>query len=207
MKNSETIVYLKQWLGSGSINLFGLPYSGKDTHGRELAEYFDAPLLGGGDILRNSIIPPESKALLDAGFLMPTDQYQEIVLPYLSRKEFQGRPLILSIVGRWDGEQYGVMKATEASGHPMKAVIYLNIDEETVYERFHAAQKLGDREARDDDAEHVLANRIAQFHEKTLPVIDYYRRAGLLIELNSVMPRPQVSQLILDKLQERAQES
>ena len=27
----EKITVIKQWLGTGSINVFGLPFSGKDT--------------------------------------------------------------------------------------------------------------------------------------------------------------------------------
>src|SRR4051812_48122280 len=97
------LLTVKQWLGTGSINIFGLPFAGKDTHGGELAKIFDAPLLGGGDILRNSIIPPELQASLDAGNLFPTNEYMNIVTPYLSKEEFADRPLVLSSVGRWIG--------------------------------------------------------------------------------------------------------
>jgi len=34
----EKIVAIKKWLGTGSINIFGLPMSGKDTMGIRLAE-------------------------------------------------------------------------------------------------------------------------------------------------------------------------
>ena len=82
---------IKSWLGSGSINIFGLPYAGKDTHGGTLSQLFEAPLLGGGDILRNSIIPPELQKDLDAGMLFPTPHYLRIVTPYLSKPELENR--------------------------------------------------------------------------------------------------------------------
>lgn len=191
---------IKSWLKSGSINIFGLPFAGKDTHGSTLAELFDAPLLGGGDILRNSTIPPDLKAGLDAGMLFPTDDYLRIVTPYLSKPEFENRPLILSSVGRWIGEEQGVLQATETSNHPTKAVIYLHLAEEMVHKRWAKSQEKGDRGSRADDAAHVLGTRIQEFNQKTLPVIDVYRQKGLLIEVNSDAEKHEVIETILARL-------
>ena len=49
----EKLSIIKSWLGSGSINLFGLPMSGKDTQGIKLAEALDAKFLSSGMIIRN----------------------------------------------------------------------------------------------------------------------------------------------------------
>jgi len=195
---------IKTWLGSGSINLFGLPYAGKDTQGHKLAEQFGATVLGGGEILRNSVIPPHVKEAIDAGNLAPTQEYIDIVLPYLSRQEFAGQPLILSSVGRWHGEEDGVMQATEQSGHPIKAVIFLNIDEGILRQRWEYAQSAGTRGQRADDAEEKLATRLAEFREKTLPVIEYYRQKGLLIEVDGSQNVETVNQQILEALASRA---
>lgn len=191
---------IQSWLGSGSINIFGLPFAGKDTHGGSLSKIFNAPLLGGGDILRNSTIPPELKKDLDAGMLFPTDEYLRIVTPFLSKPEFDNRPLILSSVGRWIGEEQGVLEATEASNHPTKAVVYLHLSEEMLHERWAKSQAKGDRGDRADDAQHVLETRINEFKEKTLPVIEVYRKKGLLIEVNSDAEKHEVIETILARL-------
>ncbi|MDX2776520.1 nucleoside monophosphate kinase [Streptomyces caniscabiei] len=195
---------IKKWLGSGSINIFGLPFAGKDTHGETLTHLLGACLLGGGEILRGSTIPSDLKAQLDAGILFPTDEYLRIVTPYLSRPEFENKPLILSSVGRWIGEEEGVMQATAASGHPTKAVIYLHAGDEVVYRRWKKSQEKGDRAGRADDAEHVLATRIEEFNTKTLPVIEVYRQKGLLIEVNSDAEKQEVLENILARLYLRA---
>lgn len=191
---------IQSWLGSGSINIFGLPFAGKDTHGATLSKIFDAPLLGGGDILRNSTIPPELKKGLDAGMLFPTDEYLRIVTPFLSKPEFDSRPLVLSSVGRWIGEEQGVLEATKASNHPTKAVVYLHLSEETLHKRWEKSQAHGDRGERADDAQHVLETRINEFKEKTLPVIEVYRDMGLLIEVNSDAEKHEVIETILARL-------
>jgi adenylate kinase len=184
----QQIETIKQWLGTGSINLFGRPFAGKDTQGRAMADLFNAPLIGGGDILRSGNTPERTIKAINAGFLAPTDDYIAIVLPYLQRNEFKDRPLILSSVGRWHGEEQAVVRAAEAANHPIKCVIYLNVSEETVRERWqkgHEQKSLGDRGSRADDEIEKLATRLQEFANKTLPVIDYYRQAGLLYEIKA----------------------
>lgn len=195
---------IKEWLGSGSINLFGLPYAGKDTQGHLLAEEFGGQLLGGGEILRNSVITPAGKAAMEAGELFPTDEYIATVLPYLSKDEFAGKPLILSSVGRWFGEQEGVVQAAEQSGHPLRAVVYLTIDESIIYERWEIASSTNDRAGRADDEREKLAVRLAEFREKTLPVIEFYREKGLLIEVDSSKHVIDVTRDIINALASRA---
>src|ERR1700741_1102728 len=101
VERAQEIQTIKKWLGTGSINVFGLPFAGKDTHSQELAVQLDGKILGGGEILRNSIIPDHVRELIDEGHLAPTEDYIRIVLPYLSKEEFADKPLILSSVGRW----------------------------------------------------------------------------------------------------------
>lgn len=196
----EKIDSIKQWLGTGAINIFGLPYAGKDTHGKFLAETLGANLLGGGEILRNSEIPPHAKEILDAGQLIPTEDYVNIVLPYLSNQNLRDKPLILSSVGRWHGEEDGVMDAAEKSHHPIKAVIYLHITIETANERFKSALETGVRGHRADDDQDKLIVRFSEFTEKTLPVIDYYREKNLLIEIDGNPSIDDVRTKIIDEL-------
>ncbi len=204
--SEQAIERIQQWLGTGSINIFGLPYAGKDTHGEFLAQALNATLLGGGDILRNSPIPEHIKTIMDAGNLIPTDEYIRIVLPFLSRPETADSPLILSSVGRWHGEEQGVLDATEQSGHPIKAVIYLHISMQTANTRFNRALNTGDRGMRRDDDKEKLIVRFSEFAEKTLPVIEFYRREGLLIEIDGNPPVEEVRATILRELEKRAAE-
>lgn len=198
--SAADIEVIKDWLGTGSLNIFGLPFAGKDTHGHYLAKIFNASIMGGGDILRNSVIPSHVKKIIDSGRLAPIDDYIQIVLPYLSRAEFAGRPLILSSVGRWHGEEPGVIAAAEAADHPLKAVVLLSVSEETAFRRFVASKGEKHRADREDDAEHTLAVRFDEFNNKTLPVINFYRELGLLIEVDGNPPKQEVHQAILQKL-------
>ena len=201
----EQLNQIRAWLKTGSINIFGLPLSGKDTVGQKLAESLGAQFLSSGSILRNSAdLSKLSKSVVDAtneGNLTPTDDFERIVLPYFARPEFAGSALILSSIGRWSGEESSVMQALEQANHPLRAVIVLNISENTVLERWEAAKILGDRDGRADDrSEQILKRRLDEFNTKTLPVIMRYQELGLLVPVNGNQPRPDVISEVIEKL-------
>jgi adenylate kinase len=192
--------HIRNWLGTGSINIFGMPFAGKDTQAQVLADLFGGTVLGGGEILRNSVIPDHVAEVMAAGGLIPTEDYIQIVLPYLSKSEFRDKPLILSSVGRWQGEENGVLGAAEEAGHPIKAVILLKVDEQTARKRHDSEDIVADRGIRIDDSPEKLTNRFNEFRIKTLPVIDHYRELGLLIEIDGGQTPPQVTQEIIAHL-------
>jgi len=203
MTDDSQILAISNWLDSGSINIFGLPFAGKDDQASRLEKLLGGARLGGGDILRSSMTP-EIKSYLDRGKLIPSELYVEVVLPYLSQKELQGKPLILSSVGRWLGEEVGVMEALEEASHPLKAVIFLDVSPEDALKRLHHSKTLKDRGDRDDDDEKLLMTRFEEFENKTLPVIERYRELGLLIEIDATQSREAVRDSIIEKLAERA---
>ncbi len=198
--SDKQLTTIKSWLGSGSINIFGLPFAGKDTHGHHLAKLLDATLLSSGEVFRATTLEPDEQAALDSGHLPSSEVFMRVFTPYLSKPEYAGQPLILSSVGRWIGEEKGILQATDASNHPIKAVIYLHLSEEMVHTRYQKSQELGDRGNRADDEAHKLETRIAEFTDKTIPVIEEYRKLGLLIEVNSDAAKSEVLETILARL-------
>lgn len=203
--SDASVQQIAAWLKTGSINLFGIQFSGKDTQGRRLVELFNAPpLIGGGDILRNSVIPEHVKKIMETGFLPPVDDFVRIVIPYLKRQEFAGKPLILSAVGRLYGEEKAIMRAIEEAGHPLRAVILLHLDESLVWKRWELLKQQNDRGNRVDDTVEGLKTRLEEFRKRTLPVIEFYRDKGLLIEVDGSLPADEVTDAILAGLAKRA---
>lgn len=205
MMDNNAIPTIKNWLGNGSINLFGSQFCGKDTQGQILKDMFDGVLFGGGDILRSQQDRPDVLEAMNRGNLAPTDAYREIVIPYFNRDEFAGKPLFLSSVGRMYGEEGAVMEAASASGHPMKAVLVLNIDDAEVWRRYEIANnEKHDRGSRDDDSEEALKRRLHEWHHNTSKVIDYYRQRGLVLDIDGSPAKEIVTQNIIDSLRKRA---
>ena len=201
----EKIEAIKKWLGTGSINIFGLPMSGKDTVGIKLAELLGARFLSSGLIIR-AMEQEENKHYTDSGQLIPNDVFYKWVLPYFSRADLSNSALVLSSVGRWDGEENFVMNAAEDGGHPIKAVILLNVSEADVALRWEAVREAGVRESgeitkrEDDKKREVFDTRIAEFNEKTIPVLKHYQQLGLLVPVQADMTREEVLNLVIDKL-------
>jgi adenylate kinase len=200
----EKIQTIRQWLGSGSINLFGHPFAGKDTQGILLSKMFHAPLVAGGEILRSYPDQTRLKQLLSSGKLIPSDLYLQIILPYLSQDKYKGQPLILSSVGRMKGEEHTVLQASINSGHPIRAAVLLRLSDEAVWDRFTASQAEHDRGERTDDKKSTITTRLHEFHQKTMPVINFYERQNLLVDIDGTQDKEHVTEQIINALFKRA---
>lgn len=203
-EDNQKIAKIKEWLGTGAINIFGLPMSGKDTQGIKLAEALKGKFLSSGIIIR-AMEKQTRNSYSKTGNLIPTDVFLEWVLPYFDREDLSEYPLVLSSIGRWAGEEDQVMSAATESGHDIKAVVILNVSESDVEERFEKAKELGDRGDREDDKdEAVFRNRLEEFRKKTLPVLEHYRTLGLVVEINGDQRRDLVFSEMIEKLYQKA---
>lgn len=200
----QQIEKIKTWLGTGSINVFGLPMSGKDTVGVKLAELLGAKFLSSGDIIRAMEAALNVNVSQD-GNLTPQNVFFDWVLPYFEKKELWDYPLVLSSIGRWAGEENEVMSVAKSSGHPIKAAVMLQLSEQTAIERWEAAKLLDDRGLRADDADpQIFQRRLSEYREKTLPVLRHYQELGLLVPVKANASRPQVLAGVVEALAEFA---
>ena len=200
MRMDAQIQQIKSWLGIGSINIFGLPMSGKDTVGVQLAEKLGAKFLSSGIIVR-AMEQATGQALSHGGKLVPSSVFYDWVLPYFEKEERWKYPLVLSSIGRWSGEEDEVMAVAKSSGHTIRAAIELKLSDKDVVDRWEAAKILGDRGLRADDADPaVFQTRIDEYHEKTLPVLKRYQELGLLVSVPADLPRELVFQNVVNAL-------
>lgn len=198
----DKLAKIKAWLGTGSLNVFGLPMSGKDTVGERLAKDLDAKFLSSGIIIR-AFEAEQNQNMTGSGQLIPTNIFYDIILPYFSREEMKNDSLILSSVGRWAGEEDKIMEAAKNGGHEIKAVVLLDLTEADVKNRFEAAKELNDRGGRADDASiEIFETRIREFNEKTVPVLNHYDELKLLIRVPADGSRDEVYSSVVDKLVE-----
>ena len=198
----DKLAKIKAWLGTGSLNIFGLPMSGKDTVGERLAKDLGAKFLSSGIIIR-AFEAEQNQNMTGSGQLIPTNTFYDIILPYFSREEMKNDSLILSSVGRWAGEEDKIMEAAKNGGHEIKAVVLLDLTETDGKNRFEAAKELNDRGERADDANlEIFETRIREFNEKTVPVLNHYDELKLLIRVPADGSRDEVYLSVIDKLVE-----
>lgn len=196
----EQLQAIKKWLGTGSINIFGVPMSGKDTVGVRLAEALGGKFLSSGLIAR-TLEESTNQNVTGGGKLMPSNLFYDWVLPYFEKKELWEYPLVLSSIGRWEGEENQVMSVAKSSGHPIRAVVMLQLSEEDAIGRWEAAKLLNDRGLRADDADpKVFQTRLNEYREKTVPVLRHYQELGLLVPVKANAPRDQVFANVVEAL-------
>lgn len=206
-KKIETI---RQWLGSGAINIFGIQFSGKDTLGKSLADKLGAKFISSGDIVRSAANSHQDATIRQAaidsqtGILTPTNEFRQLIVPYLKDPNLTGWPLVLSSVGRWSGEEDVIAAALTKSGHPLKAVIVLDIPETEIWQRWQAVKHTRNGGRADDLTRERIELRIREFKLKTLPVIEKYRRLGYVIDIDATDAIPDTFRTAILALYQRS---
>ena len=161
--------------------IFGPPGSGKGTQAARIEQEFGLTHLSTGDILR-----AEAKrggelgreaAKMARGELVPDDLVDRIVESRL-RQEGAGDVLL-------DGfprtlEQARVLDTIlESEGRAVELVLALEVPEEELVRRLlHRAEV----ENRVDDTPEAIGERLEEYRELTMPVLDHYRGLGVRVE-------------------------
>lgn len=173
--------------------LIGIQGAGKSTQGNMLSEKFGIPYLSSGHVFREmskdkSDIGRWLKETLNAGALVPDEQTLEIILTYLKKPEYSNGYIL-------DGFPRTVPQA-EAFGDQAEKVIYLDVSDREALWRISG--RVSDRQ---DETLHALRKRIELFHEKTEPVIEYYRDHGKLVQVDGEQDVEEVFAAILGHLE------
>lgn len=176
------------------IILIGIQGSGKSTQGNLLSQKLDIPYLSSGHIFREMAkektpLGRYIKETMNAGYLIPDDKTLEIVQEYLGREEYSQGYIL-------DGFPRTVPQA-EKFVNGIKAVFYLRVSDKEALWRLAGRDDGGVRE---DNTLKAIMKRIDLFHEKTEPVIDYYRQKGVLHEIDGEKSIEEISQEIMNKL-------
>ena len=55
---------------------------------------------------------------------------------------------------------------------------------------------------REDDTPEIVAKRLADYHTQTEPILDFYRKKGVVIEIDGALEAEAVQQKIIEELSE-----
>jgi adenylate kinase len=181
--------------------LMGPPGAGKGTQAKFVAEHFKIPAISTGDIFRVNVskdtpLGQEAKRYMDAGEYVPDDVTNRMVRNRIDEPDAErgflldGYPRTLAQVEELDG-------MIRFTGHALDAVVSIAIDDEEIVRRLLQRAQL---EGRADDTEDVIRRRQEIYGEQTAPLIDVYRRRGILIEVDGLGEVDEVTQRIFDAL-------
>lgn len=161
--------------------MLGPPGSGKGTQAARLTEKYRIPHIATGDIFRaqaesGTPLGAEVKAHLDRGELVPDELAIDVIRHRLAQPDAQ-HGFVLDGFPRTVPQAQALDAMLAELGRPLDAVLYLDVDRQTLIDRMlHRAQV----EQRSDDQPDVIRHRIDVFLEQTAPLVDYYRRQSKL---------------------------
>jgi adenylate kinase len=161
--------------------IFGPPGSGKGTQAARVESEFGLRHLSTGDILRAEADRGgelgSQVARMAKGELVPDDLVERIVE---SRLREQGASDVLLDGFPRTLEQARVLDSMlAAGGRAVDLVIGLDASEQELVRRLlHRAEI----EKRADDTPDAIAERLQEYRQLTMPVLDHYRRKGVRVE-------------------------
>ncbi len=167
------------------IILIGIQGSGKSTQGNLLSQKYKIPYLSSGHIFREiskdkTKLGRYVKETMNAGYLIPDTKTLTIVEEYLKTPKYNKQFIL-------DGFPRTVNQAKKFS-HKINKVFYLKVsDKEALWRLSYRNDNL-----RDDETLGALRKRIELFHKVTEPVIKYYHKKAILVEVDGEQKIEQV---------------
>jgi len=169
-----------------NLVLFGPPGAGKGTQACYLSKAYHLIHLSTGDILREEIaaeteIGLKAKDLICRGELVPDSMVIDLI-----RNKLDKNPTVNGFL--FDGFPRTVPQAEALDKllvhyrRNVSAMLSLEVENEELISRL---MMRGATSGRSDDADRtIIENRIQVYHEKTEPLINYYKDAGKYESIN-----------------------
>jgi adenylate kinase len=210
------------------IVLLGPPGAGKGTQAKILAETSKLVHISSGDLFRENIgnqteLGKLAKSYMDKGQLVPDDVTIAMIRDRIARADCEAGAIL-------DGFPRTPTQADELEtmlaefGGQVNTVLYITAAESILIERisgrwscraqghiyhqeFNMPKKAGicdydgsELYHRDDDTVETVTIRIHVYLKQTMPLVEYYRKRGKLIEVNGAQTVDQVAKDMLSAL-------
>ncbi|MGC1485631.1 MAG: adenylate kinase [Candidatus Acidiferrum sp.] len=212
-----------------AVIFLGPPGAGKGTQAKQLAVKYAVPHLSTGDMLREHIakgtpLGAKARPIMERGELVPDSLVLKMVRERIERPDcwhgfvFDGFPRTVA-QAQYLGE------SLKQGGFRRPLVIHLVIDTALIlrritgrrtcnmggeiYNLYERPPKLegrcdidgGELVQRPDDREEIVAPRLQAYHKQTEPLVAYYRRLGLLHDVDASRSVEEVEQQVCRTLQ------
>ncbi len=178
------------------------PGAGKGTQATRLAHRFGIAHISSGDLLREEVtsgtgLGRQVRAYVDRGDLVPDDVVMAVVW---ARVRAAAGGFVLDGFPRTLEQAEAARDLGRRHGVSLDAAILLEVRGEELLRRLLERAAI---ESRADDRADVIRHRLDVFNTQTGPLIDYYRRRGILLTVDGEQPVDAVNRAIVDALAAR----
>jgi len=207
------------------IVLLGPPGAGKGTQAQVLAEKTGLAHISSGDIFRENLknqtdLGKLAQVYMNRGELVPDDVTIAMIRERLSRPDC-AKGAILDGFPRTPAQAKALGAMLEELDGKVVSVPYISVPAEVLIERlsgrwtcrtcgkvYHSVYNPpvkagicdddgGELYQREDDQPATVEKRIKVYMEQTSPLIEHYRQAGLLVEIDGTLPIEEVTRQLL----------
>lgn len=184
-----------------NIALFGPPGAGKGTQSALLIKKYNLSYIATGDILREEMakgspLGLEADKIISKGGLASDEIIIQIIEEYLKNNQtsagflFDGFPRTYIQAYILDG----LLSKIHTS---LTCLLSLEVSKEESMKRL---LERGKTSGRNDDNEEVIANRLIEYDKKTLPVLGFYKEAGVHAAIDGIGTVDEVFNRIIDQM-------
>jgi adenylate kinase len=185
-----------------NILLLGPQGSGKGTQAKRIGGDFGLAHIATGEMLRGAIaagttLGLEVKPIVDRGALVPDELMINLIRERLDEAD-TSEGFILDGFPRTMAQAEALDAMLAEIGRDLDVVFELQIGDDVAVDRL---AKRAVEEGRTDDTPEAIARRLSEYHEKTEPLVGYYRLRGNLVGIHGDNPIDEVFAEIQDALQ------
>ena len=197
------------------IIMLGAPGAGKGTQAKKIAEKYHIPHISTGDIFRSNIkngteLGNKAKTYMEQGLLVPDELVCDLVVDRVKQDDC-ANGYVLDGFPRTIPQAESLDAALKAMGQAVDYAVNVEVPDENIIHRmggrraclacgatYHVENIPPKKEGicdvcganlvlRDDDKPETVKKRLDVYHEQTQPLIDYYTKAGVLVEVDGTM--------------------
>ena len=204
--------------------MLGAPGAGKGTQAKKIAEKYGIPHISTGDIFRANIkngteLGNKAKSYMEQGLLVPDELTCDLVVDRIAQDDCKNG-YVLDCFPRTIPQAEALKAALGKMGTTIDYAINVEVPDENIVERmggrraclacgctYHVVYNAPKEEdvcdvcgaklvLRDDDKPETVKKRLDVYHEQTQPLIDFYDKEGVLVEVDGTQNLEDVFQAI-----------
>jgi adenylate kinase len=212
------------------IIMLGAPGAGKGTQAKKIAGKYGIPHISTGDIFRANIkngteLGKKAKTYMDQGLLVPDELVVDLVVDRVNQEDCT-KGYVLDGFPRTIPQAEALDKALADVDQKIDYAINVEVPDENIVNRMSGRRACvscgatyhlvyaptkeegicdncqGSLILRDDDKPETVKKRLNVYHEQTQPLIDYYTKAGVLVEVDGTIDIDDVFAAIVKVLEE-----
>lgn len=167
--------------------LFGPPGAGKGTQASAMVGRYNLHHISTGALLRKEIaaeteLGKQARELIDKGCLVPDEVVEAMIVSEFDKMQDAVDGFLLDGYPRTLDQARSLDSLLAKKGEKLTSVVSIMIPDEMIFDRIRHRAKIEGRE--DDASDDIIANRISTYHQKTEPLVNFYKRAGKYAEID-----------------------